>query len=110
MREKLYPVKWGGVVDYSGVDATCTHLKCTVEFANSGVNMMTRKPVDRGYYAIVSPVTIENGEEQFSLFQGWKELLLPCDRKGKKNLEAAEKVFDERIDEIVHAFYPGLEM
>lgn len=74
-------------------DKRATHLKVEIYYSKGGINPFTSRNEKRGYYAQVSPVTLEERGgltlETYTAFSGHKCLVKEASRKlGKKAEEA----------------------
>jgi len=96
------PRNYKQYVPVSGVSGA-THLMLTVSFRKGGMNYATYKTEPGGYWASVTPVTVEKSKAGFetvayALFdkRGFTVFLLPGDRFSNKTLQGlAKAVFAE---------------
>ena len=87
---------------------TSRKVKCYLSYELGGTNWATGRQEARGYYAHVSPVTIEDWSndggglmESLALFSGGKWLLVECSRQGAKKEAEAAKIFEEKLKDMV---------
>lgn len=97
----------GELRNYKGEKNKCTHLLCSLYYSKGGMNYWTSRNEERGYYASISPVTLEGGFERYVAFTGCKDCIVPCARqsKGKEN-EAVAK-FNGYMRQMIDIYFPN---
>lgn len=97
----------GKVTSRDGTEHECTHLDCEVYYSLGGYSCWSYKQEGRGYYMSVSPVRVDGMFISYTAFSGVKQLIVPCERKGKGKAAEAVKIFDSKIAEMVDMVFPN---
>lgn len=101
--KRYYPIK-GSEGERNG-HKTRRMVKCHLSYELGGVNWGTGKHEARGYYAHISPVSLEDFEgnviESYVAFSGGKWLLVECGRQGAKKEAEAAALFEEKLKDMV---------
>lgn len=84
--------------DYGVTSQVATHLQIEVYYSKGGMNFFNYKEEPRGYYAAVTPVTLEDNIISFSCFSGRKYFLLEVNRKSERSMRQAIKLFTPEIE------------
>jgi len=107
--KRYYPIKPGKPAE-GGADgedgAKRRFVKCYLDYSLGGVNCFSGAREPRGYYAHVSPVTVERHKggvtlETYVGFTGGKWLLVACGRRSQKKEAEAARLFEEKHKEFV---------
>lgn len=101
------PVSAGQVTNTNGETRKCTHLECKVYYSLGGYNNWTGRNEGRGYYMSISPVTIDGMFVSYTAFSGYKQLIVPCQRQGKKAAEKAAEIFTRTAEEMANSVFPN---
>lgn len=105
--KRYYPII-GGESERNG--HKCRRLvECHLSYQLGGTNWATSKHEERGYYAHISPVTLEYIDgyimKSYAAFSGGKWLLVKCSRQGAKKEAEAAKIFEEKHKDMVLQLY-----
>ena len=101
LKKVRFEVKDGYVRNADGKVCECTHVDCDVYFSHGGYNYFTYKREERGYYLSVQPVTVSENFVTVVAFTGFKKLLVPCGRQGRKLAAKAVAMFDDEVENVV---------
>lgn len=106
--KRYYPIK-GGEGERNG-NKIKRLVKCYLSYELGGINWANGQHERRGYYAHVSPVTLEDhGDgiviESYVAFSGGKWLLVECSRKSPKKEAEAIRLFEEKHKDMVLQIY-----
>lgn len=103
-----HPVPDGFAVNQKGEKHKCTHMKCTLRYDLGGPSpFQYGVTAPRGYYIGVSPVTVDGAMESAVAFSGIRFPLVECKRASKKSAAEAEKIFNERYQEVIRNYFPS---
>lgn len=68
-------------------------FRCDLYYSLGGVNMLTYKNEQRGYYIAVTPIEKRGNIEGFAAFSGVKKCVVPVSRKSTKKEKVALAVY-----------------
>ena len=78
-----------------------THLKIEVFYTKGGTNYFSGDATRRGYYLSVTPVTLNKNSVSFTLFSGYKHLLLESKRYTDKQFARAIEMAEEHKEALI---------
>ena len=107
VKKFLAPVSAGHVTNTDGETRKCTHLECKVYYSLGGYNNWTGRTEGRGYYMSISPVTVDGMFVSYTAFSGYKQLIVPCQRQGKKAAEKAVDIFTRTAEDMANSVFPN---
>ena len=91
-----------------------THLKAEIYYSLGGMNYITSRVENRGYYISVSPVKREHDTygimESYTAFTGLKQCVLPVQRKSQKKLHEAIEYFENNILDFMNNYFSNYDV
>lgn len=89
----------------NGKEFQCTHIECSLSYSLGGVSAWDSQPYSRGYYASITPITVDGNCVSNMLGSGTMFLLSECNRKSHKREVEAIAEFDAEVKNYIALLY-----
>jgi ribonucleotide reductase beta subunit family protein with ferritin-like domain len=87
--------------EYIPTEIETQFIKFSISFNYDTYNWATGQPKEKGYQLTATPVEKTDMVESFTAFSGFYKIIFPAERKSKKRLEEAIRIFKrDRVDYI----------
>jgi len=79
-------------------------IKFTISFNKDTYHWATGQTKQKGYQLVATPVERDDMWESFTAFQGFYKIIFPVERRSKKRLEEAIRIFNQEEESYIEHF------